>query len=236
MKPVAIFRHIECEGPGYLGKVLQQSQVESQLIAIDQHDAMPDTLRDYSGVIIMGGPMSVNDDDEWIKQETRLIQQAIELNLPVLGHCLGGQFIAKALNADVTRNDVKEIGWLPVYASADSPNTPAWLGSFQSPQTVFHWHGETFDIPEGASRLLSSKDCDNQAFMLKQNVLAFQCHIEMTGDMVDEWSRLYENELSEPAATIQSRQQMLTACDKHIPAMNRLSDEIYQYWIAQLAP
>ena len=236
MKPVIIFRHIECEGPGYLGDVLQRSQVDSQLVAIDRHDAMPDSVKDYSGVIIMGGPMSVNDDDAWITEETRLIRQAIDLNLPVLGHCLGGQFIARALDAEVTRNDIKEIGWLPVYQHADTTNTPAWLDSFKSPQTVFHWHGETFAIPEGASRLLSSRDCDNQAFQFKENVLAFQCHIEMTGDMVDEWSSLYEDELIPPSATIQSRQQMLAEYDEHLPNMNRLSDEIYQYWIARLQP
>jgi GMP synthase-like glutamine amidotransferase len=234
MKPLTIIRHIECEGPGHLGTVLEQSQIDYQLVAIDRHDPLPDSVNDSSGLVIMGGPMSVNDDDEWIRQETRLIQQAIDNDLPVLGHCLGGQFIAKALNANIKRNPVKEIGWLPVHASADGEGLPAWLESFQSPQTVFHWHGETFELPAGASKLLSSEHCQNQAFQYKDNVLAFQCHVEMTQEMVDQWSELYEDELSQPSSTIHRREQMLADSTLHIPRLNQLASEIYRYWIEQL--
>ena len=234
MNPVYIIRHIECEGPGYLETVLQQSQVEYRLIAIDQQEPLPASPERMSGLVIMGGPMSVNDDDDWIALEKTLIRQAIDNNLPVLGHCLGGQFIAAALGANIANNPVKEIGWLPVSATDQDREVPDWLALFSQAQTVFHWHGETFELPHNSTRLLSSKDCTNQAFLHKDNVFAFQCHIEMTAPMVDEWSRLYEDELQEPSGTIQTRKQMLAACEKHIPNMNRLSDEIYKSWIAKL--
>ncbi len=233
MKPVTIFRHIECEGPGYLDTVLQRYQIPTCLIAIDQGNSIPEELGDTSGVIIMGGPMSVNDDDEWISRETRFIQQAIEANLPVLGHCLGGQFIARALSAKIIQNTVQEIGWLPV-SSPTKNDSPAWLKDFHEPETLFHWHGETFELPDNATRLLSSPDCKNQAFMVKDNVYAFQCHIEMTADMVDEWSALYEDELTSDEVTVQSREQMMSLTPQYIDRLNQLANNVYEHWITKL--
>jgi len=234
MKPVTIIRHIECEAPGYLENVLTNSNTQYRLVAVDQGQAIPTSPDDMSGLVIMGGPMSVNDDNDWISQETRLIQNAIENNLPVLGHCLGGQFIAKALGANIVQNPVKEIGWLPVYASSHVSNLPTWIDNFSEPQTVFHWHGETFELPDHSTRLLTSQHCDNQAFLYKDNVLAFQCHIEMTEAMVDEWSSIYEEELAKPSDTVQTRAQMLAECEQNMKSLNRMADEIYQYWIQQL--
>jgi len=234
IKPVTIIRHIACEGPGYLETVLERSRIDYQLIAIDQQQTIPESPLDTSGLIIMGGPMSVNDDDDWIAQEILFIQRAIDMNLPVLGHCLGGQFIARALGAAIVSNPVKEIGWLPVFYDPAQTAEPAWLNQFDPPQTVFHWHGETFELPQGATRLLSSEHCQNQAFLFKDNVLAFQCHIEMTTDMVDEWSSLYEDELIQPSDTVQTREQMLMHSKQYIRSLNKLADEIYQHWIEQL--
>jgi len=234
MKPVTIIRHIECEGPGYLEEVLAKFGIEYHLVAIDQGQAIPTSPDDMSGLVIMGGPMSVNDDDIWISQETRLIQNAIENNLPVLGHCLGGQFIAKALGANIVQNPVKEIGWLPVHASLSESSLPTWTEIFSNPQTVFHWHGETFELPDHSTRLLASQHCANQAFLYKDNVLAFQCHIEMTETMVDEWSALYEDELAEPSDTVQTRAQMLSESERNITPMNKMAEEIYHFWIQQL--
>lgn len=233
MNPVTILRHIECEGPGYLEKTLEKHHIPTTLIALDRGDNIPKDTGDTSGLIIMGGPMSVNDNDEWIKNETLLIRKAIDQGLPVLGHCLGGQFIAKALGAKITQNPTKEIGWLPVYADKlDTSNN--WLSGFQQPQFVFNWHGETFELPKGAELLLSSKDCTNQAFQYKENVYAFQCHIEMTRDMIDEWSTLYADEISTPSDTIQSKSDMMQSTEQHIKNLNRLADCVYEDWIQYL--
>jgi len=238
MEPVTIIRHIACEGPGHLENSLEKYKIPTQMIAIDAGDPVPATLDNSCGLVVMGGPMSVNDDDGWIARETQLVRDAIDRGLPVLGHCLGSQFIAKALGAKITKNPVKEIGWIPVTAPAAAHGQPEWLNQFKTPQPVFHWHGETFDLPEGATRLLSSTHCDNQAFIYKDNVLAFQCHIEMTGDMVDEWSTLYADEIADEISmasdTIQSKSDMMQSTEQHIDNLNRLADIIYADWIQHL--
>lgn len=234
MKPLTIIRHIECEGPGYLESILRKHGISFRLIALDRGEPIPGTIHDTSGLVIMGGPMSVNDDEEWITQEISLVHQAITADLPVLGHCLGGQMIARALGAAVVSNPVKEIGWLPVQAQNIHREAPSWLADFRHPQTVFHWHGETFEIPVGAYRVLSSQHCDNQAFLYKDNVYAFQCHIEMTCDMVDEWSALYADEINAPSETIQDRETMLGICDSNIDDMNHLASKIYTHWLGKL--
>jgi GMP synthase-like glutamine amidotransferase len=234
MKPLTIIRHIECEGPGYLESILRQRRINFRLIALDRGESLPAAIHDTSGLVIMGGPMSVNDDEEWITQEISLVNQAIAADLPVLGHCLGGQMIARALGAAVISNPVKEIGWLPVQAQEIPPGAPSWLADFRNPQNVFHWHGETFKIPAGANRLLSSQHCDNQAFLYKDNVYAFQCHIEMTCEMVDEWSALYAEEINIPSETIQERETMLGICRSNIDNMNQLASKIYADWLSKL--
>lgn len=233
MKPVAIIRHIPCEGPGYLENILRKYKIPIHLIAVDQDETIPRQINHYSGLVIMGGPMSVNDEDAWIKDEIKLIQHTISQGKPVLGHCLGGQFIAKSLGAAVVQNPVKEIGWHPVSSNKDS-NLADWTNEFNQAQQVFHWHGETFEIPEGAQRLLSNKHCVNQAFRYKENVLAFQCHIEMTQAMIDEWSTLYKDELSHPNNTIQSKEEMMRSTSLHIHNLNRLAERVYEDWIQYL--
>ena len=156
MKPVAIFRHSPIEGPGYFAIFLEQHGIPWQLIAIDAGEAVPASQEAFSGLCFMGGPMSVNDDLPWIEQACALIRMAAARNIPVIGHCLGGQLMSKAMGGEITRNPVKEIGWGEVFGEADT-TARHWLGDFAGGSgTVFHWHGETFSIPPGASRLCSN--------------------------------------------------------------------------------
>ena len=111
MKPVAIFRHSPIEGPGYFAIFLEQHGIPWQLIAIDAGEAVPASPEAFSGLCFMGGPMSVNDDLPWIEQACALIRMAAARNIPVIGHCLGGQLMSKAMGGEITRNPVKEIGW-----------------------------------------------------------------------------------------------------------------------------
>ena len=111
MRPLTIFRHIACEGPAYLAAVLDRHAIPWQLVKIDENEPVPDTLDDCSGLVFMGGPMSVNDPLPWIERELSLIRRAQAENMPVLGHCLGGQLICKALGGTISANPVKEIGW-----------------------------------------------------------------------------------------------------------------------------
>jgi len=232
MKPIAIFRHIDCEGPGYLASVLTRYELNYQLICIDAGDAVPDKLHDFSALVFMGGSMSVNDALPWIDAELNLIRQAIDQQMPVLGHCLGGQLIAKAMGAQVAPMGYREIGWREV-SVCDNAYTRAWHDQIKGQYPVFHWHGERFDLPAGASRLFSSDLCDNQGFIY-QNTLALQFHVEMTADMVKQWADLYQHELAPGQPGVQNKAQMLEKIEQKIGLLNELADSLYRRWLDPL--
>lgn len=232
MKPLYIFRHVECEGPGYLAEVLERHGIAWQLIAVDADAAIPDAIDGCSGLVFMGGPMSVNDPLPWIAQELALIRAAHIAGLPVLGHCLGGQLISKALGGEVTRNPVKEIGWHPVQR-IDSATAQDWLGDTPKETELFHWHGETFSIPPGATCILASAHCAHQAFVTG-NTLALQCHVEMLAPMVGEWAGLYRHELQTPGPAIQDATQMTTDLDIRIRGAQQVADMLYTRWLQPL--
>ena len=235
MKPVAIFRHARIEGPGYLGTFLTDPGVPWQLIRIDAGDALPQNMQAYSGMVLMGGPMSVNDALPWISPLLGLIRDADQRDIPLLGHCLGGQLISKALGAEVSRNPVKEIGWgeVQVIQGAESAD---WFGSATGFE-VFHWHGETFALPVGAKLLLVSSHCRHQAYALGKH-LALQCHVEMTADMVRDWCAAGMQELASETgnAAVQRADEMQRDLPQRINKLNALADRIYGRWIQGLRP
>lgn len=231
---VLISRHVASEGPGYLADYLTRQGIEFDIVKIDAGQPYPKSIADYAGFVFMGGPMSVNDDLPWIPLALELIRNAVDAGVPVLGHCLGGQLISKALGGEVTRNRVKEIGWLPVNV-VESPGARDWLREFPAEFEVFHWHGETFSIPPGATRILSSRDCANQAFVIG-NTLALQCHIEMTADMVRAWARGGREEITQHrGATVQDEAAMTSDLDARIGSLHRIADPIYDRWLRGLA-
>lgn len=232
MKPVRIFRHITCEGPGYFADVLDHYNIPFELIRIDQGETPPSGISDVSALVFMGGPMSVNDDLPWIKQELELIRQAVGLNLPVLGHCLGGQLIAKALGGTISANPVKEIGWLPVQ-KIHNESSDDWLQEISEEATLFHWHGETFSIPDGATAILKSQHCAHQGFVIG-NTLALQCHVEMTAPMVNEWATLYKDELANPSETVQSPEEMISGLDDKVTHLQETANKLYRRWLNPL--
>lgn len=232
MKPLLIFRHIGCEGPGYLSEVLTRKKVPFRLIAIDQGEPVPRHLDDCSGLVFMGGSMSVNDPLPWIEQELDLIRMAQAAAMPVLGHCLGGQLISKALGGEVTANPVKEIGWHPV-RSCNNPTAQHWLGGLPRENTLFHWHGEIFSIPNDAEVILENNHCHNQAFAIG-NTLALQCHVEMTATMVREWAALYGGKLDNRSTSVQTAAQMTEALEQRIADAQRVADVLYERWLEAL--
>lgn len=183
---VLAFRHVPFEGAGYLESVLQARGI--QLDYADLYlpgSQMPD-LDAYDGLIFLGGPMSVNDDLPFVDLEIRAILKAVTRSQPVLGICLGSQLIAKAFGARVYRNAEKEIGWFDVKftpAAADDP----LFASLPETQSLFHWHGETFELPPHASLLASSERCLNQAFRIGSTTYGLQFHLEVTPAMISDW-------------------------------------------------
>jgi len=236
MRPVAIFRHSRTEGPGYFAIFLERHGIPWRLIAIDEGAAVPADPAAFSGLCFMGGPMSVNDPLPWINEVCALIRAAAAREIPVIGHCLGGQLMSKALGGQITRNPAKEIGWGAAQPVAGA-SAQAWLGArSEETATVFHWHGETFSIPPDAQRLLGSADCANQMFALGPH-LGMQCHVEMTPEMIAKWCKSWDEEvagLSELPPSVQSAETMQADIPQHLPAMRALADQIYSVWIKNL--
>ena len=201
---------------------------------LDEGESLPGA-REAAGLAMMGGPMSVNDDLPWIPKMLALIRESIDADVPVIGHCLGGQFLAKALGAAVTRNPVKEIGW----GEIDVVNETAasrWGASKRF--LSYHWHGETFGIPDGALHLWSSAHCANQAFEFRGKHLGMQCHIEMTPDMIETWCETGAREIEENVGVspaVQTSQQMRKDLPARIEALHHVADRVYERWVAGLS-
>ena len=180
MSNVLLVQNTRIEGSGYLGELLQKDGFKITSVNA-KHDELPD--KDFSLVVILGAPESANDDLPYLQAEQELIKKSVEKNIPVLGICLGSQLIAKTFGAKVYGGPKKEIGFyndLKVYENS------SFFSGFQNPFTVFHWHGDTFDLPEGAVRLASSEYYINQAFRYKSAV-GLQFHLEVNEDMVNLW-------------------------------------------------
>ncbi len=236
MKPVAIFRHTAIEGAAYFATFLEAHSIPLSYVAIDRGDAVPGSSEAYSGLCFMGGPMSVNDPLPWIAEECALIRDAVARNIPVIGHCLGGQLMSKALGGQVTRNPVKEIGWGSA-RSDDNVLARHWLGEQSSNEaTVFQWHGETFSIPPGATRILTNDFCNSQIFVMGPH-LAMQCHVEMTPEMIARWCKSWPDEVSgleALPASLQTAEKILDETPVRLAAMRKLADQLYSVWLSGL--
>lgn len=233
MKPVVVFRHARTEGAGYLGTFLEQNNIPWCEVRIDLGHTLPESAKNYSGLVFMGGPMSVNDDLPWIPAALDLIREAVESDIPVLGHCLGGQLMSKALGGVVAANSVKEIGWGDVFVS-DNDEAQKWFGETKQ-FLSFHWHGETFTLPQGATHLLSSQYCQNQAYSIGKH-LGFQCHVEMTEEMVKIWCETGQEEVKACAGcvSVQTAQSIQADLAKRIANLNSQAKAIYTHWIKGL--
>ena len=177
--------------------------------------------------------MSVNDDLPWIAQLLELIREAVRTGVPVLGHCLGGQLMSKALGGSVRANPCKEIGWGEVRV-CDNGVARAWLGELQSFET-FQWHGETFSIPPGATRVLENEHCANQAFAIGRH-FGMQCHVEMTAELIRVWARGGVEEIAAAAASpaVQKPEEMERDMEARLQRLHEVADRIYDRWTENL--
>lgn len=177
---MACLQHVPFEGPACIQAWAQSRGHSFSIARIYAGDPVP-TAATFDWLVIMGGPMSVHDETklDWMTPEKELVACAIERSKLMLGICLGAQIIADVLGSRVYRNSHKEIGWFPV---SKTETAAGWHGAAAVPGTcaAFHWHGETFDIPEGATHWLRSEACANQAFTFHDRIVGLQCHFEMT--------------------------------------------------------
>lgn len=233
MKPVAIFRHSPTEGPGYFATYLESRGIPWRLVAVDQGDALPADPRQFGGLVFMGGPMSANDDLPWIPPVLNLIRIGAADDVPMLGHCLGGQLMSKALGGTVGPNPVKEIGWGEVLVS-DNPVARQWFGPGIERFESFHWHGETFSIPPGAVRIMGNRYCENQGFVIG-NSLGMQCHVEMTTDLVKSWCETGADEIAKSGGpAVQSPQGMQQGMQEKLAALRAVASRLYDRWTERL--
>ena len=178
---VHVLQHVPFEGIGSMALWLDEQCADVSYTRFFEDHALPQA-KGFDLIIVMGGPMSVNDEASlpWLRPEKQFIRDAIEQGVSLLGVCLGAQLIASALGARVYSNPQKEIGWFQIEA------TPSVANTFRFPEKciVFQWHGETFDLPSGAVRLAKSIICENQAFQIRQHVIGLQFHLETTPESV----------------------------------------------------
>jgi GMP synthase (glutamine-hydrolysing) len=188
MKRLAVFQHVPHEILGNLDPLLRASGFRIRYVNFGrQPDARPDLSR-YHGLVVLGGPMNSDESGRYphLATEIELIQEAIASGKPVLGVCLGAQLIARALGARVTKNPVKEIGWYDLSPTEAGRSDPLFQ-ALAPTQRIFQWHGDTFEIPDGAVHLATSPDCRNQAFRFGDYVYGLQFHLEVDEPMIRRW-------------------------------------------------
>ena len=220
------FQHVPFEGLGSIAPWLAEAGFEITNTRFFESAVLPD-LNEIDLLVVMGGPMSVNDEAElpWLVQEKRFIREAIEAGKPVLGICLGAQLIAGAMGAGIYRNPVKEIGWLPIQGMAANDGA---VFRFPATEKVFHWHGETFDLPPGATLLAKSEGCENQAFQLGRSVIGLQFHLETTPESAREIIANCRAELI-PAKYVQTEEEILSARPEQYQSINQLMGNVLSF-------
>lgn len=225
-----VVRHIAIEGPGLLTELMQRAGWTLDLRAMDVGDELPRDPGDYQAVVVLGGPMNVYEEHlyPYLKPLDRLLKEAMAREMPVLGICLGAQLMAKALGAAVTKNPVKEIGWYTVTLTDAGRSDPLFAG-LEPSLPVFHWHGDTFAIPAGAVHLARAPSCPAQAFRYGRAAYAFQFHLEVTADMVAEWTAAYAPELAAFGATAVEMQQATAA---QAPRCAAIAATVLGRWLA----
>jgi GMP synthase (glutamine-hydrolysing) len=193
---VIIIKHIDIEGPGTISDFLDDKNIPYEVIDIFNGEPLPNSISNITAIIILGGPMNVYEEDKYpfLKDEDEFLKGVIERDLPTLGFCLGAQLIAKAQGTIVKRAPEKEIGWFKISLNRNGLNDPLFQG-FPREIDVFQWHGDTFEIPDGAHKLAESEICPNQAFRIGNNVYGLQFHIEVTEEMIQQWLDSYKDEI-----------------------------------------
>ncbi len=230
---VLVLQHTREDPPGFLGQWLDaQDGVRWRVLCAEAGEAYPASVRGYRALALLGGEWSANDERPSLRHAEALIREADALGIPVLGHCLGGQLMARAFGGRVERLPQPEVGWLPI-ARADTDAARAWFGDAAAP-TVYQWHYDSFvALPPGAQALASSPACAHQAFALGPH-LAMQFHVEITPEKIANWladpGEVYPDAVRRHPDSVQDAASMNAATARHQAGSEALASHIYRIW------
>lgn len=221
-------QHAAVEGPAYIAEWLAKAGHALTITRLYDGERLPDVSA-VDLLVVMGGPMGANDDAtvQWLSDEVAFIREVIDAGVPVLGVCLGAQLVARALGAAVHANPEPEIGWFPVRSVAPASDHAF---TFPAELTVFHWHGDTFELPEGAVHLASSDACAHQAFQFGDRVIAMQCHLEVTPVAVASMTYAFGEHL-QPAPYVQTTDEITGAPCAGYALSNALMSEVLAFLV-----
>lgn len=230
---VLVLQHVPHETLGTLELALAESGLRWRYLELFQQVPRELPLAEACGLIVLGGPMNVDQTETfpYLTREPTWIRQALDARLPVLGVCLGSQLLAKALGAEVRPNRVKEIGWYPLELLPAAADDPLFAG-FSAEQTVFQWHGDTFDLPEGATHLARNTECENQAFRFGKSAWGLQFHIEVTGAMVHRWLDEPENRREVEGLDYIDPEEIRSRLFEALPRMDALGRDVLSRFAA----
>ena len=233
MKKLLVLQHVAHELLGTLNPLLKRVGFRIRYVNFARHPNTKPSLDGYDGLIVLGGPMSVNDAIRLrhLTTELKLIEEAMRRDIPVLGICLGAQLIAKALGAAVYRNPEKEIGWYDV-SPTDHASSDPLLMELQKTEKIFQWHGETFDIPKSTSHLAFSPLCANQAFRYGTKVYGFQFHMEVDAPMIHRWLKVVDNRIE--ISNLHGAEHIdfiYSETPRHIGRLGEISDRVFGAFI-----
>jgi GMP synthase (glutamine-hydrolysing) len=227
-KRVLVLQHAAPEGPGLIAAALAAREIEAVLVRVDQGRPVPERLGDAAGLVVMGGPMGVNDEAKHpsLAAEKRLIREAVDARRPVLGVCLGAQLLAAALGATVRAAGRKEIGWHEVKLRGRAAGD-ALFHDVEPAFTPLHWHGDVFDLPAGAEPLASSALTELQAFRYGEKAWGLLFHLEVTRAMVEEMVVAFAGELGAAAVEPAS---ILTGMARHLARAQDIGARVFRRW------
>lgn len=232
MQPVLILQHLSGDGPAYFATWLRREGVPYRVCNAEAGDAYPASMAGYSSLAVLGGEMSANDALPSLRRAETLILDAMAADKPVIGHCLGGQLMARALGARVVDSPAPEIGWQPITVD-EGAAARQWLGAAGT-VCVFQWHYEAFELPRHATPLARSAACPHQAFAVGAH-LALQFHVEVDAEKVERWSReegpRWRLARASNAATVQDGAAIRDGIGSELPRHQALAERLYARWL-----
>lgn len=234
MKPVLILQNANNDGPDYFEDYLHRQKIPCQVVNAAQGQLLPSSLENYSGFGLMGGPMGANDEAEFphLTHAYALLDQALAQGVPVIGHCLGGQLLAKAMGGSVAKARNQEVGWHPVTPMA-SRRAEEWLG--MAPFHAMQWHYDEFSLPVGAELLASSPFAPHQAFVVGDLFLGMQFHIEARAPKIDAWLDEVRSDASAPNGLNCHDDTRIKADSMALAGQAQVvADRIYGRWLRSL--